>query len=412
MQRFMIAITVLFVLALSNALTIPDKSYLTSFDSFQAKFGKKYNSTDELSYRKGLYQANMDDIKSHNSRNGDWQKGENMFTDMTAEERNKFLGLDASKKISTNDSASDKFPSSTDAEKSTPTLSGQVSWNTFGNRSTTTNTTTTPTTTTPTTASTTTPTTAATSKFPAAFAALKASVNWVTAGAVSPVRNQGQCGACYAFSSLGLVESLYKQKFNVDINLSEQEVLTCSQNSACSGGLIDNALEFVRDSGVHLETAIPYTASATSCLNMTDTVAKATAAMATSTSKLTAIRVANIKEVGNYSLVSLLTALQTSPVGLAIYVNNSLYAYKSGLYSASNCSGLQKGQLNHAVLAVGYSLTGDSTTNNKPYVLIKNSWGTSWGEAGYFKLEISLVDAGLGTCNITNGGYNYVATLV
>ena len=152
--------------------------------------------------------------------------------------------------------------------------------------------------------------------------------------------------------------------------------------------------------GAVLETAAPYTQNLTTC-KVLSTV--------TSSSLSTGVKVANIREVGNRSMLSLLTALQVSPVAIAIYVGQSLYAYSSGLYSASNCNGATGP--NHAVLAVGYSLTGDSSTNFKPYLLIKNSWGTDWGEKGYFKLELPLVDVTSGPCLTTIGGYNFTATI-
>ena len=229
---------------------------------------------------------------------------------------------------------------------------------------------------------------------------------------MTPVKSQGQCGACYAFATTALTESLYKQKFKTDLNLSEQEIINCSpdgsiySNSGCDGGYINKSLDYIAAKGMHLETADPYVSARATCKNLP---AITTAAAANSAG----VRVANVREVGRQSLLDLLNALQTAPVAVAIYVPLSLYDYKSGLYTAASCLVKSTGDvpLNHAVLAVGYSLTGDATTGNKPYILIKNSWGTTWGEQGYFKLEMTLVDQGNGPCNITFGGYNYTATL-
>lgn len=402
MQRFAIAITVLTMSAMVNSLTLPDKNTLANaFGDYQAKFAKKYDTSDELSYRNGLYQANMEEIKAFNAANNDWKKAENQFTDMTAEERAAYTGLKVPA-IKVQNTAS------TDAEKAIPAFSGV------------TGTTTAATATKPTTAAAT--TVKATVLVPgnnlaAPFNALKVSVNWVTAGVVTPVKNQGQCGSCYAFSTIGLLESLYKQKFKTDINLSEQEMVDCSGNGGCGGGNMYTTLNYIKTSGIHLETADPYKAVVSSkCPYTADsykTGAAATAAMSTAGSATTVLKVASLTEVGNKSLFSLLNALQTSPVTVAINVVNSLYSYSSGLYPAASCGTPVQDNINHAVLAVGYSITGDSTSNNKPYILIKNSWGNTWGEAGYFKLEIpSWTDVGLGPCNITNGGMNYVATLL
>lgn len=401
MQMLKLAITVLLQVSFMNTLTLPDRKYLNNvFGDYQAKFAKKYNNSDELAFRKGVYQVNIQAMEDFNKGNNEWAQGENMFTDLTAEERSQYLGLKTNANSSTNTNAADKFPSSTEeAITSTPTLSGQVSWNAFG--------TTTPKATTP---AATTP--AATANGIAApFNTLAKSINWVTAGAVSPVKNQGQCGGCYAFAALGMVESLFMQKFKTAINLSEQELVDCSSttgNSGCGGGLINNALTYIQKNGVRVESAYPYTAVKANCAGAATTKSVASAALAAITAKTTGLTVGAFKQVGNQSLVSLLTALQTAPVAIAMNVSNALYSYKSGIFSASSCT---NNTVNHAVLAVGYSLTGDAATGNKPYILIKNSWGTTWGEAGYFKLEMPLKDAGAGSCGITIGGYNFAVAL-
>ena len=196
------------------------------------------------------------------------------------------------------------------------------------------------------------------------------------------------------------------QKYKTAVALSPQQTISCSNtaqynNNGCTGGLINTALNYVADNGLYTLASIPYVES--------NWDGEAPAACTASTATGINVKVTNVTEVGNQSLLSLLNALQTAPVAIAIAVPNALYSYSSGLFSASNCPA--SNGVNHAVLAVGYSLTGDSTTGNKPYLLIKNSWGSSWGENGYFKLDMPLVDAGSGSCMITVGGYNYTASL-
>lgn len=502
MQKLIAAVIVLHVSALVNSITLPDARYLANgFGDYQARFAKKYSSSDELSYRRIVYEANLQEIADFNAQDNDWRKGENMFTDLTPEERDKYLGLntnvDGQESTDDNDQEAIVATEGTnteditraaeiaDAENSIPVLSGQVTWkntynnssnnnyssystynnstntypystnnssNNFNNNNTSNNSNNTnnngtfnnsnnisPNSTNNksnsssninnSSSNSTTNNSANKSSGSSAnnsnssnsptFSNIQQNVNWVTANAVSPVKNQGQCGGCYAFSTAALVESLYMQKFKASINLSEQEVIDCSSsgssnvNSGCNGGLINYALSYYQDKGVHLESAYPYIASMSSCRNLDTVQSAATAAMSTSTSATTAIRVSGIKEVGRQSLLDLLVALQTSPVSLGMFVPQSLYSYQAGLFNVSNCSNIPSSSpLNHAVLAVGYSLTGDNSTNNKPYLLIKNSWGTTWGEQGYFKLEMPLVDAGNGPCNTTYGGYNFTASLV
>ena len=239
------------------------------------------------------------------------------------------------------------------------------------------------------------------------------SVNLVTAGMITPVKNQGSCGACYAFSATALVEAMFKKKFKTDVDLSEQQIISCSSNNACNGGTIGTALSYVKSYGLSSDTTIPYNQSSTTnmtCPSALTTFIATTMDVVNNPSTSTNVELASYTGLQGNSLLELLTALQTGPVSIAIYVVDALYNYTSGLFSASNCSGISG--LNHAVLAVGYSLTGDSTTNNKPYLLIKNSWSTSWGENGYFKLELDLTDTGANTCNILTPGYNFTATLL
>lgn len=468
MQKISFSASVLALIASASALSLPDSRFLSNgFGDFQARFAKKYSSSDELAYRRTVYESNLQLIKNFNAQDADMRMGENMFTDLTDEERSMYLGLktlpqqdvDASADNTIVSDVSVDGISTEDALIAVPTLSGQAGWNSnsstnnyssynysssnsssgtnnnsnnaFSNNANSGGNTNANTSnfsnnssgnangSSANNGSASAPAAAPSSGSAPSFANLQKNVNWVTAGVVSSVKNQGQCGGCYAFSAVGLLEALYAQKFKASINLSEQEVIDCSSsgqsnnNSGCGGGLINNALYYFQNKGVHLETAYPYSASFGTCRNLPATSAAATAALANSTSTTAAIKVTNIREVGNQSLLSLLAALQVSPVSVAIYVTNELYAYKSGLFSASYCASVaSSGSVNHAVLAVGYSLAGDASTNNKPYLLIKNSWGSTWGEQGYFKMEMPLVDAGNGSCNVTVGGYNFTASMI
>lgn len=450
MQKLAAIATVLFIFSSVNTITLPDNSFLsTSFTDFQANFNKKYDGSNELSYRKTIFNMNLRGIAESNAYQSDFVSGVNQFTDLTADELNSFLGLRTYAQASTNNIDRDQFPKSPeDAAKNVPIMSGEVMWgsvppgvagnsndsnvnlsangsifnnsafnsgfngfspstnfnsNTNFNTNNNANTNSTGNTTNFNTNS-------------VSFNSIAQNINWVSSGIITPIKNQGSCGACYAFAANGLTEALFKQKYKTDISLSEQDLINCTANTGnqgCSGGYIDKALNYVSSTGVRLSSVNPYLLRIATCAVPTITSLITNVSNLGSNVASAAVRVKNVRGVGNKSLLDLLNALQTAPVAVGIYVPQSLYQYTSGLFTINACNVKSSGNvpLNHAVLAVGYSLTGDASTGNRPYILIKNSWGSTWGMQGYFKLEMTLTDAGDGPCNITYGGYNFTANL-
>jgi len=196
-------------------------------------------------------------------------------------------------------------------------------------------------------------------------------VDWRTSGAVTGVKNQGQCGSCWSFGSTGTIEGAYKIKTGKLVSLSEQNLMDCSVsygNQGCNGGLGANALRYVAaNKGIDTESAYPYTAKQGTCRYSAANIG------ATITS---------YKAVGAGSESSLVTALNSQPVDVAIDASrNSFQLYKSGIYYESACS---SSRLDHEVLAVGYGSNGGT---NGDYYIVKNSWGTSWGTAGYIQMS-------------------------
>jgi cathepsin L len=195
-------------------------------------------------------------------------------------------------------------------------------------------------------------------------------VDWRKSGAVTGVKDQGQCGSCWSFSSTGAIEGAYKIKGHNLVSLSEQNLMDCSTsygNQGCNGGLMTSAFKYVAaNKGVDTEASYPYTAKAGTCHFTTANVG------ATITS---------YKSVASGSEAGLVTALITQPVSVAIDAShNSFQLYKSGIYYEASCS---SSKLDHGVLAIGYGSNGGT---NGDYFIVKNSWGTSWGTAGYINM--------------------------
>jgi len=195
-------------------------------------------------------------------------------------------------------------------------------------------------------------------------------VNWKNSGAVTGVKNQGQCGSCWSFSSTGAIEGISKIKRGTLTSLSEQNLMDCSTsygNQGCNGGLMTSAFKYVQaNGGIDTESSYPYTAKNGAC--------HYSAANRGAT-------ITSYKSVASGSESALVTALNSQPVSVAIDAShNSFQLYKSGIYYESACS---SSRLDHGVLAVGYGSNGGT---NGDYFIVKNSWGTTWGTAGYINM--------------------------
>ena len=191
-------------------------------------------------------------------------------------------------------------------------------------------------------------------------------IDWVSAGAVTPIKNQGTCGSCWAFSAVGSLEGLSKLADDELKSFSEQQLLDCAYltwgNLGCNGGQMFNALAYVRDNGILEEGVYPaYSAKRQTCRNKTGP-----------------FRISSHTKIDNCN--DLANALSARPVSVAVDATN-WSKYGAGVFDQCDT------QLNHGVLLTG---------STDDYWMVKNSWGNSWGISGYIKLARG------NTCGVCN----------
>ncbi|XP_074542362.1 cathepsin K-like [Halichoeres trimaculatus] len=195
------------------------------------------------------------------------------------------------------------------------------------------------------------------------------SVDWRKSGLVSPVQNQGMCGSCWAFSSVGALEGQMKKKTGVLVPLSPQNLVDCSTvdgNLGCRGGFISKAFSYIiRNGGIDSESFYPYEHKNGKCRYSV-------------TGRAGYCSDFHILPQGDERTLQAVVA-SVGPVSVAVNAMlRSFHLYKGGLYNVPNCN---PRFTNHAVLIVGYGTEG-----GQDYWLVKNSWGTAWGEEGFIRI--------------------------
>lgn len=313
----------MFALVVFSAAATPMCDTVPTFKQWMRVNHKVYQPT-ERDYRESVYAANLKKIAEHNAGNHSWTMGVNKFADLTADEfKARVSSPLPSKRRSLRGVAENWFNSS----------------------------------------------------------ANPASVDWTTKGAVTAVKNQEQCGSCWAFSTTGSVESAWFLANGTLPELSEQQLVDCSTaqgNEGCNGGLMDYAFEYIiKNKGITTEEAYPYTATGPNACK--------------AAGKPVAATLSGYKDVAVNSETALETALVTQPVSVAVEADQSVFQFYTGGVMDSACGT----QLDHGVLAVGYGTEG-----GKEYFKVKNSWGADWGDKGYILLARGAKFNPSGQCGI------------
>ena len=311
------------------------------FVVFQEKFNKKYASIDDLKERFGIFRNNVQIIETHNSDvTQNFTMKINHFTDLTEEEFkekyiNGYISNGAGLKLD---------------------LEGSQRLTSYGCK-----------------------------PFSSSMTSgLPESIDWRDRGAVTSVKDQGQCGSCWTFSSTGAAEGAWAISTGQLINLSEQELVDCATgikygSHGCSGGQMDGGFKYLIEHGQCLDTEYPYTSGKTK----TESTCKSCNSVAKFTS---------CSDVKTNDELSLKAAVAQQPVAIAIEADTRYFQfYSEGVLDSAECGT----KLDHGVLVVGYG-----EEDGKKFWLVKNSWSSDWGEDGYVKIGRSDSNNNPGICGI------------
>jgi cathepsin L len=300
-----VAIALALLVVVSFASSV---NYAYEFANFAKQYNKSYDSAEEAAARFNIFVDNYDMIAAENAKNQGWTLGINEFADLTWDEfKAGHFGYNPAKDWSYGVDLAGLFN-------------------------------------------------------------VPDSIDWSAKGAVTGIKNQGQCGSCWAFSTTGSTEGAVEIKTGKLTSLSEQQLVDCSRaegNLGCQGGLMDDAFKYIiKNGGLCSEADYPYKGVGGVCKKTCDI----------------ASTISSYQDVAADDEDSLQAAVAMQPVSVAIEADKSGFQfYKSGVFSGT-CGT----NLDHGVLAVGYG-----TESSKDYWKVKNSWGASWGMDGYILLARS-----------------------
>ena len=217
-------------------------------------------------------------------------------------------------------------------------------------------------------------------------------VDWRLHDAVTPVKNQGQCGSCWSFSATGAMEGAWSLTNGELVSFSEQQLMDCSKlygDMGCNGGLMDSAFRYAIDNGMCQEEQQPYEAVRGTCKDVT------------CDKNYEFEECYDVEPLNQYALK---VAVSKQPVSVAIQADKPIFQfYSSGVIDSDSCGT----NLDHGVLIVGYG-----TEEGIDYWLVKNSWGTEWGDEGYVKIARDDNATSAGICGIASTPSFVVASKV
>jgi KDEL-tailed cysteine endopeptidase len=220
------------------------------------------------------------------------------------------------------------------------------------------------------------------SKFSKTNKQVPSAFDWRDYNAVTSVKDQGQCGSCWSFSATGSIEGAWAINQKNLISLSEQQLVDCSKkygNFACNGGEMDSAFNYVIDNGICSDESYPY-------------VSGITEKAGTCVTCNTVVKISGCYDVTPNDQLALKEAVSNGPVSIAIEADTHIFQfYSGGIITSTSCGT----NLDHGVLIVGYG-----EENGIKYWLVKNSWGESWGDEGYVKIERTESTNDQGICGI------------
>ena len=307
---------------------INDNDEWKQFSNFQERFSKRYETMQEMETRFHIFSTNLHDITLHNlDHTQNFTMGINQFSDLTPQEfKDQYVG---------------GFKSQV----------GSYGCKTFSSSA----------------------------------SGSPSSVDWRNKGVVNPVRDQGQCGSCWAFATTANAESVWAIATGDLLDLSEEFLVDCASgagyfNMGCNGGQPDSAFKYMINNGQCTESSYPYEAGTT---KNAGTCKKCTAAP---------VHYSGCYDVVPKDQVSLMAAVSKQPVVIAIEADTRYFqSYSGGVLDSPNCGTT----LDHAVEIIGYG-----TDNGVDYWNVRNSWGPTWGENGYVRIKKTSSTNDIGICGV------------